>query len=351
MAGPADPLINFRHEETTLSRFTHSKKHLIFLFLLLLPFIVTNSYGLKSGKLKGVYHRVKRGETLYSIARAYHVHVQDLAEVNNVENPNRIEFDRVIFVPDATEVVEDVMLLLRAREAASGRSNPAVEEVLVSKPPPVRDSPSVREKLSESENNVTSESNPRKMPDQPSGNTVEEASETSKVPIASTGRDALSANESSPPPLPTPAKSSDGSLNKEAPQIDVSGKVQFERKRFVWPVKGRVISRFGVQPNGMYYNWISISAKDMTPVVAAASGTVIFSAELKDYGETIIIKHADNFATVYTHLKTRKALFDNPVRKGESIATVGRLGKEDNVYLNFEVRHQNRARNPLFFLP
>jgi len=330
---------------------THSKKHLIFLFLLLLPFIVTNSYGLKSGKLKGVYHRVKRGETLYSLAKAYHVHVQDLAEVNNVENPNRIEIDRVIFVPDATEVVEDVMLLLRAQDSASGRNKKAVGEILLPKTPSSRDSASVHGKLSETENKPDSESNSPKVPDQPSRNPVEETLETSKGTTDSKGRDALPPKDSSPAPLQTPAKNSDGSLNKELPQADVAGKVQFERKRFIWPVKGRIMSRFGIQSNGMYYNWISISAKDMTPVVAAASGTVIFSAELKDYGETIIIKHADNFATVYTHLKVRKVLLDDPVKKGESIALLGRVGKEDNIYLNFEVRHQNRPRNPLFFLP
>lgn len=154
-----------------------------------------------------------------------------------------------------------------------------------------------------------------------------------------------------PAPPPKPVKNAAGSLNKEELPTDVSGKLQFDKKRFIWPVKGRVISRFGIQPNKMYHNWISISGKDMTPVVAAAGGTVIFSSELKDYGETIIIKHADNFATVYTHLKTRKVRLDDTVRKGDTIALIGKIGEEDKVYLNFEVRHQNRARNPLFFLP
>jgi lipoprotein NlpD len=98
------------------------------LLILLLPLIVTNSYGLKPGKLKGVYHRVKKGETLYSIARAYRVHIQDLAEVNNIDDTNRIEMDQVLFVPDATEVVEDIMLLLRMQDPAARRINRRLEK-------------------------------------------------------------------------------------------------------------------------------------------------------------------------------------------------------------------------------
>lgn len=321
------------------------------LLILLLPLIVTNSYGLKPGKLKGVYHRVKKGETLYSIARAYRVHIQDLAEVNNIDDTNRIEMDQVLFVPDATEVVEDIMLLLRMQDPAARRNKQATGERLISRIPPGGDSPSVRGRMPETESIVPPEAVSSGLPQQPSGSAVEEPSETLAPAAPPTGQDAVSPKESVPFPRQAPSKSGAGTLNKEPPQADVPGKVQFEKKRFIWPVKGRVISQFGVQPNGMYHNWISISAKDMAPVIAAASGTVIFSAELKDYGETIIIKHTDNFATVYTHLKVRKVLLDDSVRKGESIALVGRLGKEENVYLNFEVRHQNRARNPLFFLP
>lgn len=66
---------------------------------------------------KGVYHRVKSGETLASIARAYHVDMQDLAEVNNIENLNLIGVDSVVFVPDANQVIDDVMASVRKAEA------------------------------------------------------------------------------------------------------------------------------------------------------------------------------------------------------------------------------------------
>jgi lipoprotein NlpD len=112
-----------------------------------------------------------------------------------------------------------------------------------------------------------------------------------------------------------------------------------------------VKTSFGIQPNKTYHNWIKIVTVAGKPVKAAASGTVIFSSPLKDYGETIIIRHEKEFATVYTHLKKRNVKIDQNVKKGEVIALVGQKDKEGNAYLNFEIRLRGKARNPLFFLP
>jgi lipoprotein NlpD len=127
--------------------------------------------------------------------------------------------------------------------------------------------------------------------------------------------------------------------------------IQIEKNRFIWPVRGSVNTNFGIQPNKTYHNWIKIVSPAKTKVKAAASGTVIFSSQLKNYGETIIIRHKDNFATVYTHLKKRYVKTDQNIKKGETIAIVGETDDAGNAYINFEIRLQGKARNPLFFLP
>ena len=120
---------------------------------------------------------------------------------------------------------------------------------------------------------------------------------------------------------------------------------------FIWPVRGSVTTSFGIQPNKTYNNWIKIVSPARTKVKAAASGTVIFSSQLKNYGETVIIRHKDNLATVYTHLKKRYVKTDQNIKKGETIAIVGETDDNGNAYINFEIRLQGKARNPLFFLP
>ena len=74
----------------------------------------------------------------------------------------------------------------------------------------------------------------------------------------------------------------------------------------------------------MYYNGIRIAAAEGTAVQAAADGLVIFSAHLKDYGETIIIQHEDQYATVYTHLGIRTVRGETRVKKGDRIAFLGK---------------------------
>ena len=110
-------------------------------------------------------------------------------------------------------------------------------------------------------------------------------------------------------------------------------------------------TRFGIQPNKTYHNWIKIVCPAGTQVRAAAAGTVIFSANLKDFGETIIIRHANDFATVYTHLKKRYVKADQNIKKGEAIALAGEIDEAGDTYINFEIRHKGKARNPLFYLP
>ena len=116
-------------------------------------------------------------------------------------------------------------------------------------------------------------------------------------------------------------------------------------------MRGSVKTSFGIQPNKTFHNWITFVSPAGTKVKAAASGTVIFSSRLKNYGETVIIRHKDNFATVYTHLKKRYVRADQNVKKGEAIAVVGETDDAGEAYINFEIRLQGKARNPLFFLP
>ncbi len=54
----------------------------------------------------GVYHIVTRGLTLWRIARAYGVDLEQLAEVNGIEDPTLIKTGQRLFIPGATRVLE-----------------------------------------------------------------------------------------------------------------------------------------------------------------------------------------------------------------------------------------------------
>jgi len=324
----------------------------------------------KDYKGTGVYHRVKSGENLNNIAKAYHVDVRKLVEVNNIPDPNRIEANSVIFIPDATQIVDNVVSSAAVKGPSSGLYPPKATQS-GSKEDQSGIKSSVREiPVQPSTEIISGMSTIRVKPLRIGEHFSAVAQGDVKVPVPesvgdlsvrSKGRSMEPTYKAAVPPeqitTSQPAASPGARIEQERPVKSTSSdseteSLQFDRKRFIWPLKGKVVSRFGIQPNGMYYNGITLAAGEGSPVAAAAGGTVIYSGPLKDYGETIIIKHEDHYATVYTRLGTRKAKIDDRVKQSDLIGQLGKAEEKGGMpHLNFEIRYQNKARNPMLFLP
>jgi lipoprotein NlpD len=120
---------------------------------------------------------------------------------------------------------------------------------------------------------------------------------------------------------------------------------------FVWPVDaGSLSSPFG--PRGAsHHDGIDISTSEGTPVRAARGGRVLYSDELRGYGKIVIVAHDAGYATVYAHNRENRTRTGEEVRQGEVIAAVGRTGKTSGANLHFEIRKDNIARDPLYYLP
>ncbi|MFH2076422.1 MAG: peptidoglycan DD-metalloendopeptidase family protein [Pseudomonadota bacterium] len=311
----------------------HCWKFIGFILLLLIGLTILScaGYPLRSERPRGIYHRVKSGETLFAIARAYQVNLQDLAEINNISNPDQIEVDSVIFVPDANQVLDDVLTAARSQKTLAAT--------------PVAEAPVVSGKAE-----VSGKEIPKKAP--VAG--AVKSREAVPVDVPTKDRAVLprAAERNSTLPRISDKPESEKIENQPVKQdIGEREGILFDKKRFIWPVKGKVVSQFGIQPNRMSFNGIRIAAGEGTAVQAAAGGSVIFSALLKDYGETIIIKHDDYYATVYTHLGIRTVREETQIKKGDRIAFLGKADGREEPYLHFEIRYKNKARNPLFFLP
>jgi murein DD-endopeptidase MepM/ murein hydrolase activator NlpD len=120
---------------------------------------------------------------------------------------------------------------------------------------------------------------------------------------------------------------------------------------FIWPIEGGVLSSpFG--PRGeTHHDGIDISSPEGAPVRAARGGRVLYSDRLRGYGNLVIVGHDDGYATVYAHVRETPVQPGVEVRQGQVIAAVGRTGKTSGPNLHFEIRKDNVARNPLFYLP
>ena len=95
------------------------------------------------------------------------------------------------------------------------------------------------------------------------------------------------------------------------------------------------------------HNGVDFKAKIGTPVYAPADGVVSFSGYQHAAGYYIIIRHANNYSTVYMHLSKSEVKRDQKVIVGQLIARTGNTGRTTGPHLHYEIRINDRPVNPL----
>ncbi len=119
---------------------------------------------------------------------------------------------------------------------------------------------------------------------------------------------------------------------------------------FIWPLKGRLITRFQEIRDNMINKGIDIRPESGSEVLASRSGKVVFlHNNFNGFGKTIIVEHFDGFLTVYTGFNEVFIKLGDNVRKGQAIAKMGFSGSQNN-FLHFEIRKGHTPQNPVFYL-
>ena len=94
---------------------------------------------------------------------------------------------------------------------------------------------------------------------------------------------------------------------KKKKQFKINSNFEKSKNNLNWPVKGKVISKFGKfkNPKTKTYTFnsgIEISTKKNTTVKAVSDGEIIKILWLRGYGNTIILEHGKGYYTVYSNL-------------------------------------------------
>ena len=132
---------------------------------------------------------------------------------------------------------------------------------------------------------------------------------------------------------------------------DLRARVRHENALdFGWPLQGRLSSGFG-QRGRRPHHGIDIAAKPGAAIRAAEAGKVVYSGWLGGYGRVVIVKHPGRYSTVYAHNRANKVKVGEFVERGEVVALVGSSGRSSGPHVHFEVRRDDRAQNPLRYLP
>lgn len=267
--------------------------------------------------------RVEKGDTLYSISRRYSIPLKDLIQINGLRPPYTLKVGQTLRLPSTQyHIVKkgdtlysvsrqynvDLTTLSRVNDLRSPYTLHVGQKLLLS---------------------GTISGNSRSY----------QAAQDKKASVSSASK----------------SKMAQTSGKKQAPKKVSSTPYTPPKNRtakFLWPVKGTVVSNFGVIGKGRKNDGINIKAARGTDVKAADKGTVAYAGnELKGFGNLILIKHTDGWITAYAHNDKLLVKKGQKVIKGEKIATVGSTGSVDSPQLHFEVRAGKKAVDPRKYLP
>lgn len=254
-----------------------------------------------------LWHLVRSGETLFSLARAYGSTVGHLRGINGLAD-DRIRVGQLLLVP----------------RAGSGGWRSAMT-------PPTR----YQVKW---------------------GDTLASIAERHGVSLS-----ALQAlNGLANPDLILPGMVLTIPPSTEAPRASVDGRrtttmAAAAPLRLAWPVSGSVSSRYGWRPNPVgrgyeFHEGLDIAVPVGTRVVAAAAGTVNYAGWLGAYGWTVVLSHGQDVETYYGHLSRILVRVGQVVRTGQVLALSGSTGRSTGPHLDFRMKVRGKLVNPLQYL-
>lgn len=261
-------------------------------------------------------HVIQKGDTLISIALANGLDYRELALWNNIENPNVIKLGEVLRLtpPGAPG----------APAVPSPRPGEPIATPLVIIPAPISATPTA---------------NTDKFKVEPKGG---------KVPYS----DAAYAKASTEPALPPVGAQAPGAAATAAtvPATPAAAPSAGDKIEWGWPVAPPPAPG-KYTPFSELSKGIDIPGTRKTPVLAAASGKVIYAgSSLRGYGRLIIIRHTNqDWSSAYAHNDKILVEEGQLVKKGDRIAEMGD-SDTDSVKLHFEIRKNGKPVDPVRLL-
>lgn len=249
---------------------------------------------------KSMIHAVEPGETLFSLGRKFHVHPYAIADLNNLPHDVSLNVGQRIRVPASAGRAADAEPSLPKDDSVADADQ--------------LDAPTWNQGYAKQQQRIADEQG-----DENTSNFSEDAASDTSATDPSAQTSGMQVGE------PVPA--------------------------FRWPVKGRVISGYGMKPGGTRNEGINIAVPEGTSIRAAEDGVVAYAGnELKGYGNLILIRHEGGWVTAYAHNRDLFVKRGDTVRRGDVIAKAGQTGSVESPQLHFELRKGATAVDPMKYM-
>jgi murein DD-endopeptidase MepM/ murein hydrolase activator NlpD len=297
-------------------------------------------------------YQAGHGDTLYSLGRRFHVSPRELADLNGLSPNAHLHVGQTIKLPSQQE--------------EQAQAEPAPSRRIAER---TRERPHTRYEAALAPNDTAI--GDTTAPSVAAGDTTPPVRATPPVRSTRMARNDLGPSASIGPAEPVPYDSLPGhlvgpaqgfvapptrpvtppyvppvSMPQAAPTPPDAQVVLAGRGRFVWPVRGALLSSFGPKPGGQRSDGLDISAPSGAPVHAAAAGDVVYAGDLvPGLGNLVLIKHEDGWITAYAHLSRTEVKIKDHVLQGAEIGLAGQTGGAAQPEVYFEIRYAPTPRD------
>ena len=288
---------------------------------------------------------VKKGDTIYSIAKQNNVPLKDVILRNNLKAPYTLSIGDKIFIPNSA------FHIVKASDTAysiSRKYNVNLKSLVKLNKLSAPYTLAIGQKILLPATNIDT---PKKqieyvVKDKKSAKVIETTS-TPKLQKPKEITQVKIAKKEKITTTPQVAKVRETPEQKQKIERVILKPAPLSSRRFMWPVNGKIISEYGIKNNGKRNDGLNISAKIGTAVFAAENGIVAYAGnELKGLGNLIIIKHDKDYMTIYAHNDSISVSKGTTVKRGQKIATVGKTGRVSTPQLHFEIRKKTKSIDP-----
>lgn len=281
----------------------------------------------------GKVHVVKKGDTLFSIAREQGLNPRDIAAWNNLDNSDRISVGQQLRLAPPTVAPTAPPTASATADGTEVRPIAASGSVVAR---PLDGAPAAAPPAG------AVQPAPTLLP----GNTdtLKRGPKGGKLPYSEENLARLKGQEpASPPPAAAPAPEPPAAPPAPAVATGID---------WGWPASGKLLANFSDGNAGAQglNRGIDIAGNIGDPVLAAAPGKVIFVGVYPKHGNLVVLLHAEGFSTVYAHNQRVLVKEGQVVKRGQRIADLGN-SDADQPKLHFELRQQGKPLDPLRYLP
>jgi murein DD-endopeptidase MepM/ murein hydrolase activator NlpD len=99
-----------------------------------------------------------------------------------------------------------------------------------------------------------------------------------------------------------------------------------------------------------FHSGVDFAGEEGSPVMAVATGVVVWAGDKVGYGNLVEINHGDGYVTRYAHNAAILVKAGDTVLKGQALGLLGSSGHSTGPHVHFEVLRDGNPVDPMAFI-